>query len=151
MVVDRIENASSYYALGARFEKALRWLAATHVRSLPVGKVEIDGADVVASVNEIDPKTTDGAKWEAHRRYADIQYLIEGDERIGYTHVSRASSLSYDERKDFDHLAVTDGMYVRMVPGAFAVLLPQDAHQPGVGGVDGQTGRIRKIVVKIRL
>lgn len=151
MVVDRIENAPSYYVLGARFEKALRWLASTDVASLPAGKVEIDGADVVATVNELEAKMPEAARWEAHRRWADIQYLISGDERIGYTHVSRASSLSYDEGKDFDHLAVSDGMYVRMVPGAFAVLLPQDAHQPGVSGVDGERGRIRKIVVKIRL
>jgi YhcH/YjgK/YiaL family protein len=151
MIVDKLENAQSYYCLGKSFEKAFKWLASQDLKTLAAGKYEIDGKDVHASVLDMDSKTSEAAKWESHKDYADIQFHIDGGERIGYTHISNTTVLSHDEAKDFIHLSVTDHQYVQMSSGCFLVLFPQDAHQPALGAVDGKTNHLKKIVVKVRL
>jgi YhcH/YjgK/YiaL family protein len=151
MIVDKLENAQSYYGLGKNFETAFKWLASQDLKTIAAGKYPIDGTNIHASVLDIDSKSDEAAKWESHKFYADIQFHIDGGERIGYTHISNTSVISHDEAKDFIHLSVKNPFYVPMQPGSFAVLFPQDAHQPALGAVDGKTNKIKKIVVKVIL
>lgn len=151
MIVDKLENAQSYYCLGKKFETAFKWLASQDLKSIAAGKYEIDGTDVHASVLDMDSKTSEAAKWESHKDFADIQFHIDGGERIGYTHLSDTTVISHDEAKDFIHLSVKNPQFIQMTPGSFLVLLPQDAHQPALGAVEGTTNHLKKIVVKVRL
>jgi YhcH/YjgK/YiaL family protein len=151
MIFDRIENAALYDFLGRNFVTASRWLSSTDLKSLPAGRVEIDGSNVYVLVQEYAPKDPAAIKWEAHRKYADIQFIASGEEKIGYVHQSRSSEVSYDETKDFVTLSAKGDFFIRLAEGDFAIFLPHDGHLPGLAGSEGSTAMIKKIVVKIRL
>ena len=67
------------------------------------GEVLVDGENVYASVQTY--VTKDDAKYESHRRYIDIQYMIDGEEKIGVTDLSNCvSCVEYDSEKDLELL-----------------------------------------------
>jgi biofilm protein TabA len=151
MIVDTLQNASMYSVLGKNFETAIKWLNNNDLKKMPVGKVEIDGTTVHANIMEVDPKTVVQGKWESHKVYADIQFLIDGDEKIGYADISRTSQISHDEAKDFITLSTDGDFFVRLHPGTFAIVFPQDAHMPGIAAIEGSSAKIKKVVIKVKL
>jgi biofilm protein TabA len=86
------------------------------------------------------------ARWEAHRRYIDLQYLVRGTERIGYALVERMRAEPYDEQKDVMWLS-GNGDFATLTPGLLMMLWPQDAHMPGIAV--GSPAPVKKVVVKI--
>jgi biofilm protein TabA len=151
MIVDSLKNASMYNVLGKNFEAAFKWLKSNDLKNMPVGKVEIDGTNVHANIMVVDPKTVAQGKWESHTVYADIQFLIDGAERIGYADISRTSQISHDEAKDFITLSAEGDFFVRLHPGSFAIVFPQDAHMPGIAVAEGSSAKIKKVVIKVKL
>ena len=71
----------------------------------------------------MDGRGEDGAKLEAHRRYIDIQYTIEGDERIGWMPLARCTSPegAFDEDKDVGFFADRPSTFVAVPPGSFTI------------------------------
>ena len=85
MVFDNVKNAHLYYGLGERFRTALEWMAHADVSGLKSrDQVTIDGDRVYAKYFDMETKLPDGVMPEGHSNYADIQYLLEGEEALGY-------------------------------------------------------------------
>lgn len=139
-------NAGFYAPLGARIEQALDWLLRTDPGVLAAGRVEIDGDRVYALVSDYTTKNVLEGRWEAHRRYLDLQVVASGTEQIGYAPVTSLVAGDYIAEKDIVWLE-GDGSFVTMQPGQFMLLWPGDAHMPGVAV--GAPSPVRKIVVKI--
>jgi biofilm protein TabA len=93
-------------------------------------------------------KLPEQGKWEAHRRYIDLQYVALGTERIGYAHLSRLTQGDYNPDKDFQALS-GDGDFVILSAGDFMLLFPEDAHMPGMAV--GDPVQVKKVVVKIAI
>lgn len=151
MILDTLSNASIYRGLPARLVAALDFLQATDLAALPLGKTVIDGERLYALVQEYSPKPSEMGKFEAHRRYWDVQYVARGVERMGYSHLSRmtVSEPHSDERDVAFFTGPGDWLYVPA--GTFAIFGPSDVHMPGVA-VDAATeSLVRKIVVKVDL
>jgi YhcH/YjgK/YiaL family protein len=146
MIIDTIRNASIYFPLSERLAAALRFLQETDLVSLQPGKYEIDGANVYATIQESITKPMEQGFWEAHRKYIDIHYVIEGMERIGYANIERLKAGQYDEEKDFQVLE-GEGEYFTLTPGFFVIMAPRDAHKPGIA-VNG-VAPVKKLVIKI--
>jgi YhcH/YjgK/YiaL family protein len=136
----------------ARWDKALEWLSQTDLKDIAPGKYHIDGDDVYASVAESPTKDQDEVKWEAHRKYADIQYVISGKEKMGVAPVSAAIPTGdFDEQKDLGFFTVPEEhcTYYTATSAQFFIFFPDDAHRPGIRitGCD----RNKKVVVKVLL
>ena len=84
MIYDSLENIAQYKNLGKNYAKAVEFLQRKDLRSFEEGKYEIDGKKVYATVSRYKTQDWEGTKWEAHRNYADIQVVLEGEEIIGY-------------------------------------------------------------------
>lgn len=87
--------------------------------------------------------------YETHENYFDIQYLVEGVERIGC--VSREGLLvktPYEVGNDvtFYQEPVLDGS-VLLRAGDYVVLAPEDAHKPRCAA--GEAMPVKKIVLKV--
>jgi YhcH/YjgK/YiaL family protein len=149
VIFDDLKNASIYHGLGPLFKIALEFLSNTDLGKLSLGEHEIQGRDVYAIAQEYDGKPQDKGLWEAHRRYADVQYVQSGHERMGFAPMSTMQvSKQYDEEKDY-LLLEGPGNFVEMGPRTFCIFFPADVHMPTLKGkVDG---KIRKIVVKVRV
>ena len=149
MIVDIIENADLYAGKETRLAAALEYLRKTDFSNLANGKHEIDGEDVFALVQEYDSRLEEGAEFEAHRKYADVHYVREGSERVGYSHIQRlTTSVPYDEDKDCEMLR-GKGDSVTLFAGMFAVTFPEDAHMPSLAILN--PAPVKKIVVKVRM
>ena len=149
MIVDQIQNASQYYKLGERIEVALRDLAGRDIRSMENGQYPIRGEEIYLVVARYVPRSPDGAAFEAHRRYFDIQYILEGHELMGYSPLERIRvTEEYDPETDA-LLGTGDGDFVRGSPGTFFILGPKDAHMPGIASESGATDEVTKVIVKV--
>lgn len=147
MIIDKLKNAKSYYGLGSRMKAALEYLENTDFSKMEPGKYEVDGTNIYALVQQYDSRLRKDGKWEAHQRYADIQYIAEGVELMGYANLdSMKASQSYDAAKDIVFLE-GNGDFATADQGTFVILLPQDVHMPGQAAADPQP--VRKVVMKV--
>jgi YhcH/YjgK/YiaL family protein len=139
--------------MNPNWEKALEWLAGEKWEDLPPGRVEIDGSRVYATLSAYQTKPLEDAKYETHRRYADIQIVLEGTELIlacDPAFLTRATP--YDPQNDFELFTGDSSGSHRIIlhkPGA-AVFFPADAHCPGIAAAEDPSP-VRKLVVKVRL
>ncbi len=147
MIVDTLARAHTYSGLGPRFVRAFEYLRLLDVASLTPGTYEIDGRTVYAVVQTYTTKSAAGGKWEAHRRYADVQFVVSGLERIGYAPLLRMRSGGYDPERDYEEM-LGDGEFLTLRAGEFMVLWPGEAHMPGIAA-DGPA-EVLKIVVKVQ-
>ena len=113
-----------------------------------VGKYELEGGAYV-SVQEYTTKARNETKYEAHKKFIDIQLILSGRELIAVTPIEKMKIKDeYNEAMDvmfFQHNdECTD--YV-LEAGDFLILYPQDVHMPGV--CVNEKSSVRKIVVKV--
>lgn len=143
-----IEFARQYKLNKAVWDKAFAYLKATDLDKLPVGKYPIDGDNVFASVTNNPTKPYEKTAWESHRKYIDLQYVIQGAEKIAVNPVSASKVTEpYNEAKDVAHYEA-EGIQYQAVPGTFYLFFPSEAHRPNikVDGIDHD----KKIVLKIK-
>ena len=150
MIHDTLKNAGLYARLHPGLHKGLDFLG-TFVPQTPDGRIDIDGDDVYALVQSYDTTPDSDKRFEAHRVYADIQYLVFGDETIVCSPLSRiVSETDYNAEKDFTLYSNTnDIINLVLRPGDFAIFLPEDGHKPGCHH-EGPSA-VKKVVVKVRL
>jgi YhcH/YjgK/YiaL family protein len=147
MIIDKLRNAKQYYGLSKNIEKALEYLVNTDLVKLEIGKHEIQGKYIFAIVSEYQTKDHEQGKWEAHKKYLDIQYVISGKEMIGYAPINKMkTSIDYNEEKDVLFLEGR-GDYLSVNDGTFALFAPEDVHMPGINAEIEHY--VKKIVVKI--
>jgi YhcH/YjgK/YiaL family protein len=146
MIIDRIGNAHLYYAVNAKFQRAFDYIHDTDTSSIPVGRYEIDGDNMYAMIQQYNTKLKEQGFWEAHRRYIDLQYIVQGVEGIGYANIYHLQQGEYDASKDFLPL-YGDGDIFTLCNGCFVLLLPEDAHMPGLA--IGSPAPVKKVVIKI--
>jgi YhcH/YjgK/YiaL family protein len=146
MIFDNAHNSGLYAGLNERFTRAFEHLRATDFVGVPVGKYEIDGDRIFYSVQEYTTRLETDGKWEAHRRYIDIQYMVSGVERICYAPLQRTEPGEYNEAKDFLALAA-QGDYLTLPSGYFMVFFPEDAHRPNMAVAEPM--QVKKVVYKI--
>lgn len=151
MIHDALPNFALYTELSPRFSAAAYFLATTDLTALPEGRVEIEGDDVFANVQDYATHDDNPGRYEAHRAYADIQVVVSGAERIGVAARTPCLEVAepYDEKRDIEFVRA-EGRLVPLFAGQFLVLFPHEAHQPGVHPASGPAN-VRKVVVKVRL
>ncbi|MBI2331211.1 MAG: YhcH/YjgK/YiaL family protein [Chloroflexi bacterium] len=146
MIIDRIENAHLYYALHPRFKQAFDYVGQIDIYTIPVGRHEVDDDFMYVLVQEYNTKLKEEGKWEAHRRYIDLQYVVQGAEGMGYANIHHLQQGEYNASKDFLPLH-GEGDQVALKSGCFVLLFPEDAHMPGMA--IGEPASVKKIVLKI--
>ena len=153
MILDRLEHARMYRALDADIARALDYLQQTNFQDVTDGRYELDGDRLFALVLRYRPKPLDQAMWEAHRRYIDIQYVVEGSERMGYTYLRSDLPVRqpYDPQKDiifFD----AHGDWIEVPAGSFTIFAPHDVHAPGLAtDRPAAAAHVCKVVVKCQV
>ncbi len=149
MIFDKINNCKKYEVHHKYFEKAFDFLKRQDLESLSPGKYDIAGNDVYAFVQEYETKDLTDAKYEAHRKYIDIQYLIEGCENMGYSQADDLKAFTpYSEEDDFIMLDGASRL-ILYNPGEFFILFPEDAHMPGISYEKKQ--KVKKVVIKVKV
>ncbi len=145
MILDTLKNAAKYAGLKVGISEAFGFLDQPGLAELPDGEYEILGDRVYAIIAHENGRQIGEGKLEGHRKYIDIQYVIGGEESMGWkAREGLASATEYDAKKDLEFFVGEPDSIVRVSPGSFTVFLPTDAHLPLIGN-----GTIHKVVVKV--
>jgi biofilm protein TabA len=147
--VDKVEFAKQYTANKAAWDKAFAYFRDTNLEELPVGKYPIDGDNVTAAVTDNPTKEYADTKWESHRKYIDMQYVVRGAEKMGQVPLAAATvTKPYDEARDVANYSA-EGPQYEAKPGTIYIFFPQDVHRPNIKapGFD----KDKKVVVKVRV
>lgn len=149
MLASTLDYAADHDYRSERFQAAYAFLAQADLAELPIGRVDIDGDDVFANIQEYETIPASEKQMEAHRRYYDVQYVVEGEELMEYAPLEGlAEARPFDEDADFGLYAAPDRpSSVVLRAGDVAVLAPEDAHKPGCAL--GAPSRVHKVVVKV--
>ncbi|WP_054025671.1 YhcH/YjgK/YiaL family protein [Bacillus sp. FJAT-28004] len=121
------------------------------VQNPAAGRVEINGDLMYASFMEFDAKASEDHLAEKHESYIDLQYLIEGEETIGWSSLREDVEpvKAYDSEQDYAlYKPSADEILLHLKPGMFAVFFPNDIHRPGMGQ---PSTKIKKAVVKMHM
>jgi biofilm protein TabA len=146
--VNANEFERQYMAETLYWDKAFKFLSDANIKNIAPGKYTIDGDNVYAIITNGPNKQFANTKWESHRNYIDLQYIIEGKEKMGVAPLESAIvTKPYDQAKDAAHYTA-EGNYFIATPKEFFLFFPSDAHRPNilVAGYD----TLRKVVIKIR-
>ena len=147
MIVDSLENVKHYRNLSERMKKAFEFLEEVDFETIEPGKYNVEGDEIFAIVSEYNTKVPDNALPEAHELYTDIQYMVKGEENMGYVLLEDQETLKpYDAEKDVVfYQAQTSNILVK--EGMFAVFFPTDIHAPG--RMVDSSKPVKKVVVKV--
>ena len=162
MIKDNIKNIKKYFEQNPNLEKnvkiGLEYLVNTDFSDLKNGRYPVIGDEVFAIIQEYTSKTLEEGKFESHRKYTDIQFVLSGEEQIGFADVegfeeATADELNtYDEEKDISFLTPkpsTQADFVKLQTGDFAIFTPKDAHMPSIAV--STPIYVKKIVVKVKV
>jgi len=147
MIFDILANADRYAGVHPLFAECFAFLRRTDLAALSAGRHPVGASGCTAIVNQAALKTKASALLEGHRAFIDIQYMVAGDELIGYVPRALCTEKSDDVANDFQELQGTAEFYT-LRPGCFAIYFPEDAHQPNVA-TSAHPGPVRKIVIKV--
>jgi biofilm protein TabA len=150
MIYDRFWNLNLYCQPGSSLHRALVY-ARDVSRANSDGRIDIDGDRLYASVATYETGPREERRFEAHRKYIDVQVLLEGEEVIDVALDNDLPVLeAYDEKRDVMFLEPPPQFAsLVMNPGSFAVFYPHDIHRPGCHLRQRQ--RVRKIVMKVEV
>ena len=146
MILDSLENAGKYVNVHPRFKKAFEFLQNTDLIALPLGKVELQGLEIIVNVIEVTGKTAEEARMETHNQYIDIQLPITASETMGWLAGNKLENETeaYNEQKDVSFFADKATNLLEIKPFQFAIFFPEDGHQPGIA-----VGQHKKVIVKV--
>ena len=144
MILDNITGAGRYARLHPLFPRAFDYIRDTDLFALAPGRYHIVGDDLIAIVEHVPGKTKEMARLEAHRRYIDIQLVLQGDEQMGWKPLADCHNPVSEYKTDIQFFHDAPATWIAVPPGAFCIFFPEDAHAPLVG-----TGNIRKVIFKI--
>ena len=88
MIVDRIDRSASYNGIVPEFKEAMEF--ALSLADKPVGTYQYDKlpeGTVFAMVQEGETRSFEDGMIEAHRKYMDVQIMLEGGETVYYADI----------------------------------------------------------------
>jgi len=148
MILDTLKNLGIYRRVNPLFKVASEYLEGIDRNQLEPGRYEVRSKEVYALVQEYTTRPRDQGRWEAHRKYTDLHFLLRGEELMGFANIASLRSLGdYDSAKDVEHLE-GDGIFLTVPEGYFVVFGPEDAHMPCLE--PGRSSTVKKVVLKIR-
>lgn len=149
-IIVKNENGYERENLKERLDEAVDIISNIDFLSLEVGTY-IVSPNFYYTVQEYTAFDEDEAQYESHRKYIDIQWVYEGEERLMITDIGNlVPSGKYDEDKDL--ILYNKANYLTsmiLVPGSCAILFPKDAHKPT--RFLGKACKIKKVVGKLRI
>ena len=151
MIYDHIKNIGLYKGLSPALDTALDFIAGARL-PLDNGSTLLPHG-VKAIVSEYETKERNPKGYEAHLKYADVQFLLAGSELLRCCPLEFLTpATDYDAAGDcrfYDEPSApgAPSVALRLGSGYFAVVFPDDAHIPqlAVGEPEG----VKKVVVKV--
>jgi YhcH/YjgK/YiaL family protein len=146
MIFSSLSQSSRYAILHPLFQRAFDYIRDTDLFAIAPGRYNIVGDDLIAIVELVQGKTKEIARLEAHRKYIDIQLVLDGDEQMGWKPLEDCYNpvSEHSMEKDIRFFHDAPASWVAVPPDHFCIFFPEDAHAPLVS-----SGTVRKVIFKI--
>ena len=152
MIYDEISNAKLYSGLNQGIDMMLKEMQKFEADNYPEGRISMDGDNLFMLFGNYETHSPEGALTEAHQKYIDVMYMVEGAETIYVKPVERMQNVTKSYDASIDALlgeTDSDASPIRLESGCFIVLFPRDAHAPACYA-DGPAS-VKKIIGKVRI
>ena len=147
MITDKIENIDKYKNLSERIKKGIEFIQNTDLVNAKTGKYIIEGDNIYAGIDEYNTRSKDVSMPEIHKKYLDIQYIISGNELMGYAPFNNQKVVTeYNAEKDIAFLT-GEVSFFDFKENHFAIFFPEELHMPCIS--KDQSSPIKKVVVKV--
>ncbi len=146
MIFSALSQSDRYAALHPLFPRAFEFMRNTDLLSLAPGRYPIVEKQLFVIVENVPGRARADAKLECHRRYIDIQLVLEGNEEMGWKTLAdcREAVSDYSEEKDIRFFDDAPASWIAVPPGHFCIFFPEDAHAPLISN-----GQVRKAIFKV--
>lgn len=146
MIFSTLSQADRYAALHPLFQRAFDYMRDTDLLALASGRYPIVEKQLFVIVESVPGRAREAAKLECHRKYIDIQMVLEGGEEMGWKPLADCAQPVGDHsaEKDIRFFHDAPASWVVVPPGAFCIFFPEDAHAPLVSN-----GQVRKAIFKV--
>ena len=145
MIKSNLKYAGKYAVCHSKFTDAFGELKRLS-ENFEVGEVNFAGLRFLSQSYQTKPESE--KKLEVHRKFIDIQFIVDGEEKIYFGDQADFSvKIPYDEAKDAEFLQGNLRESTVLRANDFAVFFPEDAHKPGC--ISAKPSIVKKIVVKI--
>lgn len=146
MIVCAYRDLGRYASIIPGLEEAMAAVEA--MKTWTPGTIQLSGGNRIL-VQEGTTKAASEKLCEAHRNYLDVQYIVEGEETVGWAPLDTLTLQGeFNQEKDV-------GMYsgavdfMRIAGGYCYVVFPEDAHMPGAHL--NQPKAFKKLVFKLKV
>lgn len=144
MIIDKLDNIRMYGGLLNHLENGLQAMEALRIPE--VGRYDFDGGYFMVQKGTTKPLTE--GTFEAHRKYVDIQIILEGSEEVAWQDITDlATSIEYNPEKDAERLTGKLDHVIKISEGMFYAAFPHDGHKPVSHTTEQQS--FTKIVMKL--
>jgi biofilm protein TabA len=146
MIFSALSQSPRYATLHPLFQRAFDYIRATDLYNMAPGRYNILGDDLIVIVEHAQGRRREDARLETHRRYIDIQLVLEGDESMGWKPLLDCLNpvSEHSMEKDIRFFHDAPASWVAVPPDHFCIFFPEDAHAPLVG-----SGTVRKVIFKV--
>lgn len=115
---------------------------------IAIGRHDIGNGDIYVNVSKYNTCLIEDSMWEAHKEYVDFHVMLEGEECISVADIAMMELGKYHEDSDYLECNGDSEQSVKLEKGCGLLLLPKDAHMPGVC-CHNQSSEVKKCVFKI--
>jgi YhcH/YjgK/YiaL family protein len=148
MIYDQVKRLPAYKGLSKNLDAAIAYLEKNDLRALPDGKHPVNEA-LIVQASHYETKNPSDARFEAHRKFIDIQMIFEGKEccyALPLEGLEEAEPFSAE--RDVGFYTAETGAAFPLTPDVLAVFFPWDAHKPSCD-FDGKKSRIHKVILQV--
>ncbi len=149
MIFGNIEQLSDFEFLDEKIKTCLTYVKEHELLTMEPGRYELDGNRLYMNLEEFTTISAEGRDYEAHKRYLDIFYIVDGTERVDLNFIENMEQIGYDEEKDRMSLKGERAGSIVLQTGDFLICYPHDAHQPAIFVKEAQ--KIKKAVFKVMI
>ena len=120
------------------------------ILSLVNGSYDVGYNNIKMNLGKYFTKSENEKFWESHKKYLDVQIMINGTEKVAINDIRDMEVKSFDEEKDLTILEGDKAFDIIMKTGDVLVFFPNDVHKPELNiSETDNSGSIRKIVTKV--
>lgn len=120
------------------------------ILSLVNGSYDVGYNNIKMNLGKYFTKSENEKFWESHKKYLDVQIMINGTEKVAINDIRDMGVKSFDEEKDLTILEGDKAFDIIMKTGDVLVFFPNDVHKPELNvSENDDSGNIRKIVTKV--
>ncbi|MDE1513798.1 MULTISPECIES: YhcH/YjgK/YiaL family protein [Vibrio] len=150
MFIGQISQRQFCAALSPKLQTLISEVIQRVATPLATGKYELQGDTAFFLVMEDHTQPLAQRRSECHARYLDVQIVLQGRERFGYS-LAPFNGLDDDQLASRD-LAFSEQLaeerFVDLMAGDFIVFYPGQPHRPLIA-VEGEGEPVRKVVIKV--